>query len=216
MDNDSLKVNEIFSSILGEGTYAGVPCAFVRLTGCNLRCKYCDTQFAYENGIEMSVEQVARSVTKYNLAPVLITGGEPLLQEGVYELINKLLDADHLVLLETNGAVSVEKVPGDVITILDLKCPGSGECHRNLFSNIDYLSDPDNVKFVIRDRTDYEWALNVIDEYGLETLMFILMSPVYGEMDPKQLSEWMMEDKLLARISLQIHKLIWGPEERGR
>jgi 7-carboxy-7-deazaguanine synthase len=120
------------------------------------------------------------------------------------------------VLLETNGAVSVDKVPGDVITIMDLKCPSSGECHRNIFSNLDYLSDPDNVKFVIRDRTDYEWAVNVIDEYGLETLLFILMSPVYGAIDPKQLSEWMLEDKLLARISLQIHKIIWGPEERGR
>ncbi|MFA6450343.1 MAG: radical SAM protein [bacterium] len=216
MSNLSLKVNEIFSSILGEGTYAGVPCAFVRLTGCNLRCAYCDTQFAYENGIEMSVDQVVRSVAKYNLAPVLVTGGEPLLQDGVYELLNKLLDADHIVLLETNGAVSVDKVPGDVITIMDLKCPSSGECHRNIFSNLDYLSDPDNVKFVIRDRTDYEWAVNVIDEYGLETLLFILMSPVYGAIDPKQLSEWMLEDKLLARISLQIHKIIWGPEERGR
>ncbi len=216
MESKPLKVNEIFSSILGEGTYAGVPCAFVRLTGCNLRCSYCDTKQAYDNGIEMSVDQVMRAVAKYNLAPVLITGGEPLLQEGVYELMNKLLDADHLVLLETNGSVSIEKVPGDVIAILDLKCPGSGECHRNIFTNIEYLSEPDNVKFVIRDRIDYEWAVNVIDEYGLEAVLFILMSPVYEVMDPKELSAWMMEDKLLARISLQIHKIIWGPEERGR
>jgi len=216
MESKSLKVNEIFSSILGEGTYAGVPCAFVRLTGCNLKCSYCDTKYAYENGIEMSVDQVVRAVAKYNLAPVLITGGEPLLQEGVYDLMNKLLDADHLVLLETNGSVGIEKVPGDVITIMDLKCPGSGECHRNIFTNIEYLSEPDNVKFVIRDRIDYEWAVNVIDEYGLEAILSILMSPVFGVMDPKELSAWMMEDKLLARVSLQIHKIIWGPEERGR
>ncbi len=216
MESKSLKVNEIFSSILGEGTYAGVPCAFVRLTGCNLKCSYCDTKYAYENGIEMSVDQVIRAVAKYNLAPVLITGGEPLLQEGVYDLMNKLLDADHLVLLETNGSVGIEKVPGDVITIMDLKCPGSGECHRNIFTNIEYLSEPDNVKFVIRDRIDYEWAVNVIDEYGLEAILFILMSPVFGVMDPKELSAWMLEDKLLARVSLQIHKIIWGPEERGR
>jgi 7-carboxy-7-deazaguanine synthase len=216
MDNNLLKVNEIYSSILGESTCAGMPCAFVRLTGCNLRCAYCDTKFAYENGIEMTSEQVSRAVKKYNLAPVLITGGEPLLQEGVYDLMDKLLNTNHLVLLETNGAVGVEKVSGDVITIMDLKCPGSGECHRNLFSNLDYLSEPDNVKFVIGDRTDYEWAVNVIDEYGLESFISVLMSPAHGELDPKVLSEWMLEDKLLARLSLQIHKILWGPEERGR
>lgn len=216
MENNVLKVNEIFSSILGESTYAGMPCAFVRLAGCNLRCSYCDTKFAYDNGIEMTVDQVARSVKKFNLAPVLITGGEPLVQDAVYDLINKLLDMNHLILIETNGSVGVEKISGDVITIMDLKCPGSGEAHRNIFGNIDYLSEPDNVKFVIRDRTDYEWALNVIDEYDLESYLSVLMSPVYGEMDPKQLSEWMLEDKLLARLSLQIHKILWGPEERGR
>lgn len=216
MENNVLKVNEIFSSILGESTYAGVPCAFVRLSGCNLRCTYCDTAYAYENGIEMSVDQVFRALTKFNLTPVLVTGGEPLLQQPVYELVNRLLDAGHIVLVESNGSVKIDTVPGDAIVIMDLKCPGSGECHRNLFNNLDFLSEPDNVKFVLRNRTDYEWAVNVIDEYEIDNFCSVLMSPVHGELDAKQLTEWMLEDRILARLSLQMHKLIWGPGVQGK
>jgi 7-carboxy-7-deazaguanine synthase len=216
MENGRLLVNEIFASILGESTYAGLPCAFVRLAGCNLRCSYCDTSYAYENGIEMSVEQAMRSVTKFNLAPVLITGGEPLLQEPVYDLMNRLLDAGHIVLVETNGSLPIDKIPGDASAIVDLKCPGSGECHRNVFRNLDFLSEPDNVKFVLRDRTDYEWAVNVIDEYRLDTFSDVLMSPVTGELDPRELSNWMLEDKIVARLSLQIHKILWGADVQGK
>ena len=156
METNSLKINEIFASIFGEGTYSGIPGVIVRLTGCNLRCSYCDTTHAYENGIEMTVDQVMRMIGKYNLSPVLITGGEPLLQEPVYELMNRLIDEKYGVLVETNGSILIDRIPGEVVTVLDLKCPGSGECHRNVFTNLDYISEPDNVKFVIRDRTDYE------------------------------------------------------------
>jgi len=216
MENGVLKVNEIYKAMLGESAFAGLPCAIVRLTGCNLRCAWCDTVYAYENGIEMSVEQALRAVRKLNLAPVLITGGEPLLQEPVYDLMNRLLDAGHSVLLETNGSISIERVPGDAIVVLDLKCPGSGESHRNVYRNLDFISEPDNVKFVLRNRADYEWAVSVFDEYELDSFCDVLFSPVYGELDPRELADWMLADKIVARLSLQIHKILWGPDARGK
>jgi len=211
-----LKVNEIFCSILGEGTFAGTPTAFVRLAGCNLRCTYCDTTYAYENGIEMNIEQIVRSVKKFDVLPVLITGGEPLLQDEVYDLMDRLFYHGNIVLIETNGSLGVSEIPGDTVTIMDIKCPGSGESDSTLFENIDFLSDQDNAKFVLSDRRDYLWARDVIDEYDLTNLCFVLMSPVHGKLDPKELAAWMIEDKLYARISLQIHKVIWGDDTRGR
>ena len=212
----TLRINEIYCSILGESTFAGIPCALVRLTGCNLRCTYCDTKYAYENGIEMSVEQIIRSVMKFDVAPVLITGGEPLLQDGVMELINRLLDAGHLVLLETNGSLDIKEIPGDVITIMDVKCPGSGEDKRVHYDNLDYVSEADNVKFVISDYEDYLWSRNLIDDYDLTMQCPVLMTPVIGKVDPADLSKWMIADKLFARLSLQIHKVIWGNDVQGR
>lgn len=211
-----MKINEIYTSILGESTWAGVPCVIVRLCGCNMRCTYCDTTYAYEKGIEMSVGQVFRTINKYNLIPVLITGGEPLIQEESFDLINNLIDSGHIVLVETNGSISIENIPGDVITIMDIKCPASGESDRNLYSNIEYLSDPDNVKFVLSDRSDYEWAVNIIKDYDLESICFVLFSPVHGKLDPADLSQWIIDDKLLARVSLQLHKIIWGENSRMR
>jgi len=181
-----------------------------------MRCTYCDTTYAYEKGIEMSVGQVFRTINKYNLIPVLITGGEPLIQEESFDLINNLIDSGHIVLVETNGSISIENIPGDVITIMDIKCPASGESDRNLYSNIEYLSDPDNVKFVLSDRSDYEWAVNIIKDYDLESICFVLFSPVHGKLDPADLSQWIIDDKLLARVSLQLHKIIWGENSRMR
>lgn len=211
-----IKVNEIFCSILGEGTMAGMPCAFVRLTGCNLRCSYCDTQYAYDNGIEMSIEQIVRAVRKFEVIPVLITGGEPLLQLEVYELMERLFDFGNIVMIETNGTISLETAPEDAIIIMDVKCPGSGVADRNMLDNLELLAEPDNVKFVLSDRDDYLWAKNIINEYELFMHTAVLMSPVSGKLDPKELSEWMIQDKLFARLSLQIHKVIWGEDVCGR
>lgn len=211
-----IKVNEIFCSIIGEGTMAGMPCAFVRFTGCNLRCSYCDTRYAYDNGIEMSVEQIVRAVRKFEVIPVLITGGEPLLQEEVYELVERLFDFGHVVMIETNGSVSLANVPEDAIIIMDVKCPGSGASERNMLDNLELLVEPDNVKFVLSDKDDYLWARAIIAEYELFMHCAVLMSPVSGQLDPKLLSEWMIQDKLFARLSLQIHKVIWGEDVCGR
>ncbi len=193
-----------------------MPCTIIRLTGCNLRCTYCDTDYAYDNGIEMSVEQIVRSTRKYEVAPVLITGGEPLLQEDVFDLINRLMDLGHIVLVETSGSVDISKVPGDVVTVMDLKCPGSGEHEKMIFGNLDFISEQDNVKFVMMDYDDYRWAVDVIDEYELDMICSVLMSPVMGVLDPRELSKWMLEDRLMARLHIQLHKIIWGSDVQGR
>jgi len=216
MDNKCLKINEIYSTLIGEGSYAGLPCVIVRLSGCNLRCSYCDTKHAYDNGIEMTVGQVMRAVNKFRIAPVLITGGEPLLQSQVIELMESLIEQDNIVLLETNGSLPVKDVQGEVLTIMDIKCPSSGESEKNLYENMDFLTERDNIKFVLADREDYDWALDVIDEEGLEGYCHILMSPVYGKLNPRDLAQWMIDDGLIARMSLQLHKIIWDPDERGR
>ncbi len=211
-----LKVNEIFGSLIGESTYAGLPGTIVRLTGCNLRCSYCDTKYAYENGIEMSVSQVLRTVSKYDFDNVLITGGEPLLQENCVGLINQLLDQDYIVLVETNGSMDIRKVPDDAIIILDVKCPGSG-AHESIFmNNIDYLRDDDNVKFVLTNREDYDWACEVMYSYELDMTNEVLMSPVHGVLDPRDLWKWITEDQLNARLHLQLHKIVWGGDATGR
>lgn len=216
MEKQNLKINEIYSTLIGEGGYAGMPCVIVRLSGCNLRCSYCDTKHAYENGIEMTVEQVMRSINKFRIAPVLITGGEPLLQTLAIDLMERLVEQDNIVLLETNGSLPVKDVQGEVLTIMDIKCPSSGESAKNLFENIDFLTERDSIKFVLSDRGDYDWAIDVIDEEGLEGYCHILMSPVYGKLNPRDLAQWMIDDGLIAKMSLQLHKIIWDPDERGR
>ena len=211
-----LTINEIFYSIQGESTYAGRPCVFVRLTGCDLRCTWCDTTYSFTEGRKMSVEDVVEEVRRYGSPLVEVTGGEPLLQQDVYPLMELLLETGRTVLLETGGQVDISRVPGAVVKVMDVKCPGSGESHRNEWANIDRLGLRDQVKFVIKDRADYEYARGTLTQHALaRRCAAVLFSPVHGVMHPKELSEWILEDKLPVRLQLQIHKHIWGPEVRG-
>ena len=211
-----LTVNEIFYSIQGESTRAGTPCVFVRLTACDLRCSWCDTPYAFHEGRKMSVDEVTDAVTKHQCSLVEITGGEPLLQEDVYALMDRLLATGHCVMLETGGHRPIDRVPAAVVKVVDVKCPGSGESDKNDWRNLDRLASHDEVKFVIQDRADYEYARGVIARYDLpRRAAAILISPVHGVMDPKALSEWMLADHLPARLQLQLHKFIWAPDTRG-
>ena len=211
-----LTINEIFYSIQGESSRVGQPCVFVRLTACDLRCSWCDTPYAFDEGRKMSVDDVVAAVEGYGCPLVEITGGEPLLQEDVYELMERLGGAGRTVLLETGGHRSIARVPGGVLKIVDVKCPGSGEAGRNDWSNLDRLAAGDEVKFVIKDRADYEFARDVIARYALaDRVAAVLMSPVHGALEPRTLSEWMLADRLPARLQLQLHKYIWAPNTRG-
>jgi 7-carboxy-7-deazaguanine synthase len=211
-----LVVNEIFHSIQGESTHAGRPCVFVRLTACDLRCSWCDTPYAFTEGHKMSLDEVVERVKAFECPVVEITGGEPLLQKDVYPLMQRLLDEGLTVMLETGGHLSIEQVPNPVIRVMDVKCPGSGESHRNDWSNMERLTAKDEVKFVIRDREDYDFARNVMISHGLaDRVRAVLFSPVHGVLDSRQLAEWILEDKLNVRLQLQIHKYIWTPETRG-
>jgi 7-carboxy-7-deazaguanine synthase len=211
-----LTINEIFYSIQGESTYAGRPCVFVRLTACDLRCSWCDTTYAFHEGQKQSVDEVLAAVDRLECPLVEVTGGEPLLQEDVYSLMQSLVDRGRTVLLETGGHRSTQRVPERVVTILDVKCPGSGEAHRNDWSNLDRLRPHDEVKFVIRDRADYEYARDVIATHRLgERAAAVHLSPVHGVMDLRQLSEWTMADRLPVRVQVQLHKYIWDPAARG-
>jgi 7-carboxy-7-deazaguanine synthase len=211
-----LTVNEIFYSIQGESTRAGRPCVFVRLTACDLRCSWCDTEYAFHEGQKRSLEDVLAEVNRYECPLVEITGGEPLLQEDVYPLMERLLAGGRTVLLETGGHRSTARVPAAVVKIVDVKCPGSGEADKNDWSNLAALAPHDEVKFVIKDRADYEFAKDVIFCHELVSrCAAVLMSPVHGELEPRQLSEWMLADHLPARLQLQIHKFIWPAATRG-
>lgn len=211
-----LTINEIFYSIQGESTFSGRPCVFVRLTACDLRCSWCDTAYAFHEGRKVQLDEVVRQVESYQCPLVEITGGEPLLQDEVYPLMTRLLGAGHTVLLETGGHVSIERVPREVVRIVDVKCPASGESPRNDWGNLDRLAPHDQVKFVIQDRIDYEFARDVVRSHALhQRCAAALFSPVHGVLDAKLLSEWVLEDKLPVRVQLQIHKYIWGAETRG-
>jgi 7-carboxy-7-deazaguanine synthase len=211
-----LTVNEIFHSIQGESTHAGRPCVFVRLTACDLRCSWCDTPYAFHEGSRMSVDEVVDKVRAYECDVVEITGGEPLLQKDVYPLMERLLSDGHTVLLETGGHRSVDQVPGRVFRIIDVKCPGSGEASRTHWPNLDALRTTDEVKFVIQDRADYEYARDVVQGRQLiGRCAAVLFSPVHGVLDPKQLAAWILADKLAVRLQLQAHKYIWDPQTRG-
>ena len=211
-----LTINEIFYSIQGESTYAGRPCVFVRLTACDLRCSWCDTEYAFHEGQKQSLDEVLAAVDRHDCPLVEVTGGEPLLQEDVYPLMQSLVDRGRTVLLETGGHRSTERVPEAVITVLDVKCPGSGEAHRNDWSNLERLRPHDEVKFVIKDRADYEYARDVITTHRLgERAAAVHLSPVHGVMDLRQLSEWTLADRVPARVQVQLHKYIWDPATRG-
>ncbi len=210
-----LKVNEIYFSIQGESGYAGLPCVFIRLTYCNLRCTYCDTEYAFYDGKEMSLDEITARVKEYNCNLVQVTGGEPLFQEECPGLLTRLCDAGFKVLLETGGSLPVKDLDNRVIVIMDLKTPSSGMVRKNMYENIDYLKDEDEVKFVIGSREDYDWSRDIISRYNLTGKCKILFSVVFGKMDPRTLVEWILEDKLDVRFQLQMHKFIWSPETKG-
>jgi len=211
-----LTINEIFHSIQGESTHSGRPCVFVRLTACDLRCSWCDTPYAFTEGSKMSIDDIAGKVDEFGCDLVELTGGEPLLQKEVYPLMRRLLDAGRTVMVETGGHLSIEKVPQEVIRIVDVKCPGSGEAARNHWDNLARLSLHDEVKFVIRDRADYEYARDVVTKHDLVArTAAVLLSPVHGVLASKDLAEWILADRLAVRLQLQAHKYIWGAEVRG-
>jgi 7-carboxy-7-deazaguanine synthase len=211
-----LSVNEIFYSIQGESTYAGRPCVFVRLAGCDLRCTWCDTAYAFTEGSKMSIDDVLQQVDGFDSSLVEVTGGEPLLQDDVYPLMERLLERGRTVLLETGGQIDVSRVPGGVIKVMDVKCPASGEADKVEWANIDRLGSRDQVKFVVQDRNDYEFARDVVLRHALDRrCAAVLFSPVHGVLHPKDLSEWILEDRLPVRLQLQIHKHIWGEHVRG-
>ena len=231
MSATTLKINEIFFSIQGESTWAGLPCVFVRLTGCHLRCGYCDTEYAFHEGQRRSIDDVIAEVER--IAPqcrlVEVTGGEPLLQKGVHELMSRLADAGYTVLIETSGACDISACDPRIIRIMDLKTPGSGECERNLWSNIAHLNRRDEVKFVLTGREDYEWARQEIAEHDLASRVnAVLMSAVHEVTPPagselagcsglgmRDLAEWVLADGLPVRLQTQLHKIIWDPQARG-
>lgn len=220
-DRRFLRVTEIFHSIQGESTWAGAPCTFIRLTGCPLRCVWCDTEYSFEGGEKKTLQEIHQEVDRLGCPVVELTGGEPLIHPNAFLLTRELLDRDYAVLVETSGAVDVSALDPRAHKIMDLKCPGSGEEAKNLWSNLDHLTHRDEVKFVLKGRADYEWARDTIRERALdsklarEELKALLLSPVWGELDLRTLAEWILEDSLPVRLQVQLHKLIWDPTARG-
>ncbi len=231
MPEQRLRITEVFHSIQGESTWAGCPCVFVRLTGCHLRCTYCDTEYAFKEGRWRTIDEVVDLVKRIRTDLVEITGGEPLLQPAVHPLITRLCDLGRTVLIETSGACDIDGCDPRAIRILDLKTPGSGEADRNLWANLDHLAQRDEVKFVITDRADYEWAKSVVEKHRLgERCRAVLMSPVFEQLpgqeiagcpglDPGELADWILHDPPVAggpvRMQSQLHKFIWDPQARG-
>jgi len=213
----ALKVNEIFYSIQGESSYAGYPCVFVRLTGCNLRCSYCDTQYAYEHGDQLEIEQILEKVRTYQCSIVEITGGEPLSQEDTPLFATRLLDENFTVLVETNGSMDIDRVDRRCVRVVDVKCPSSGEAASFDRENLAKLTSNDELKFVIGDRADYDHAVQMLGEMKKERFSagHTHFSPVFGSIDPKELANWILADHLRVRLGLQLHKLIWDPATRG-
>ena len=211
----SLRITEIFHSIQGESTQAGRRCSFVRLTGCNLRCVWCDTAYAFEGGSEVAIPDIVREVESHDTTLVLVTGGEPLAQPAVHELMEALLEAGKEVMIETGGSLDLSRIDRRVRIVMDLKCPGSGMERMNRWENLALLKPTDEIKFVVNDRSDYEWAREEIRRRRLAERSTVLLSPVFGVMDPRHLAQWILEDRLAARMQMQLHKLIWPPEMRG-
>ena len=213
---DMLLVNEIFFSIQGESSHAGRPCVFVRLTGCDLRCTWCDTAYAFDEGRKLTVDEVTSVIEGHGCRLVEITGGEPLRQADVYPLMQRLLASGKTVLLETGGHVDISRVPEPVVKVVDIKCPGSGESERTDLDNLGRLAPHDEIKFVIRDRVDYEFARELVQRHAVDArCAAILFSPVHGVLDPTRLSEWVLADHLPVRVQLQLHKYLWDPDRRG-
>lgn len=212
----ALAVSEIFYSIQGESTFAGLPCVFVRLAGCNLRCRWCDTRHAWDGGREMTAKQIMDSVDAFGCPLVEVTGGEPLFQSQTPDLVRALCDAGLAVLVETNGSLDISVLDPRAVKIVDVKCPSSGQQEKNDIKNLYRLADHDEIKFVIQDREDYAFARLTLEGWGTEAMRHAVhFSPVHGLMAPETLAQWMLDDCLRARLSLQVHKILWG-DERGR
>jgi 7-carboxy-7-deazaguanine synthase len=210
-----MKVCEIFMSIQGESSYAGMPFTFIRMAGCNLRCSYCDTTYAYEEGNELALRQIMDQVKKAGIRFVEITGGEPLLQEEVHDLTSLLFQEGYSVLIETNGSMNIGDIDKRAVIVLDIKTPGSGMSDRMDFANLTIIRKNDEVKFVLTDRMDYEWSKRLVHDHQLINRCHILLSPAYGILSPEKLAQWMLSDRFPARLNLQLHKYIFGPEKRG-
>ena len=214
-ETDILRVNEIFLSLQGETSRVGLPTVFIRLTGCPLRCSYCDTEYAFYNGKNISISSVMDTVSGYGVQNVTVTGGEPLAQKKCLLLLKLLCDIGYSVSLETSGAQDLSKVDIRVIKVMDIKTPGSGEDKKNKWTNLEYLTSQDELKFVLSDEEDYQWAIKTIQNYHLDKICPILFSPVYNKLDPALLAAWVLRDRLGVRMQIQLHKLLWG-EESGR
>ena len=213
---DQIRIHEIYESIQGESTFAGLPCTFVRLSRCNLRCRWCDTPQAFEGGTQLARAEVLEKALSFGTPLVELTGGEPLLQPGAIPLLQELCDSGRTVLLETSGERDISQVDPRVHRIMDLKAPGSDESHRNRWENIEHLTKRDEVKFVLSDRADYDWAKGVIEEHSLDDRVnAVLLSCVWGELDPKDLVQWVLEDHLPVRVQIQMHKVIWDADTQG-
>lgn len=215
MEARRLRITEIFLSLQGEGRYSGVPTTFVRLTGCPLRCHYCDTTYAFHGGHWMGLDDIFERVRANGIENICVTGGEPLAQPTTRPFLSELCDAGYRVSLETSGALDISDVDNRVSRVLDIKTPGSGECQRNLWNNLSCLTQHDQIKFVLDDRQDYEWARYAVVGHDLTALCTVWFSPVHGQLSPRQLAEWILEDHLQVRLQLQLHKYLWG-DEPGR
>ncbi|MEE9523426.1 MAG: radical SAM protein [Thermodesulfovibrionales bacterium] len=210
-----MKLCEIFSSIQGESSFAGYPCVFIRLSGCNLRCSYCDTTYAYAEGEDIELNEIIDKVRSFGIGLVEITGGEPLLQEEVHNLMRRLLDEGYRILLETNGSMDISGVDSRVSVVLDIKTPSSKMADRMIMENLDRVEEKDDVKFVICTEDDYKWVKDVMQKRSLSERTNVLLSPAYGMLDPAELVKWMMKDRINARLNLQLHKYIFGPDKKG-
>ena len=208
--NLTLKINEIFFSIQGETTRTGLPTVFIRLTGCPLRCVYCDTEYAFHDGNKMTLAEILQKISDYRTTLITVTGGEPLAQKNCMPLLKMLCDTGYDVSLETSGALDIQNIDSRVVRIVDLKTPASGEVDKNLYENMQYLTANDQVKFVICDRQDYEWSRKKLDEYNLSEQCEVLFSGSYGKIQASQLADWILEDQLPVRLQIQLHKYLWG------
>ena len=210
-----MRITEIFFSLQGESTFSGLPCVFIRTTGCNLRCTWCDTEYSFYGGVELTLDEILAKVASYDCKLVELTGGEPMLQKEIYELSSRLLAQGYTVLLETGGSLDLSQLDARVIKIVDLKCPGSGEEDKNYWPNLAVMQPHDQIKFVIKDRRDYEWSVAMMREHRLVERFRVLFSPVFNVMNYRTLAEWMLADHVPARFQVQLHKYIWPPEMRG-
>ena len=210
-----IKVNEIFYSIQGESTFAGLPCIFIRLTYCNLRCTWCDSEYTFHDGVDMVIDEILNEIKQYECNLVEVTGGEPLMQDACIQLLQQLDDLDYTILLETGGSLPINNVPKSVINVIDFKCPGSGMEKKNLWSILDDIDSKDEIKFVIKDRIDFDWAEKKVKKYNLDNSNTVIFSPVFNILKYEILADWVKSSKLKIRMQIQLHKHIWSPEITG-